>query len=224
MTRLRATLLSVLTFAVLPGFAQAAPPLTASAGLAAQVVTNRSFDLVSEDDHLSMGRIAAGYTLEIGDRLLDLEVGYQSGTASATLHETRPATLVFRGLDLGAAYRIPLYRYLEPYARASLGWDFATLSVGPSGTLEQRVSHPSLTALLGLSVPLITVKHREVWHQWLVFDVGMGYSARPSFHFDALAPKKPTRPDPDAVARAPVDLGTLALSGIAYRFTLTLRI
>ena len=122
---------------------------------------------------------------------------------------------------MGAAYRYPLARYFVPYARLSVGFDWATLSVGTDALL-QRVGHPSVTGLAGFTIPIISVKDQGVLHDWVIFDLGVGYALRPSYAFSALARPEQGSPAVDPIARAPVDLGKLGLSGITYRIGLSL--
>ena len=50
-----------------------------------------------------------------------------------------------------------------------------------------------------------------------------GGVVRPGYAFNAMAPKPPDKPGEDPIARQPTDLGTLPMSGLAYRLLVTLR-
>jgi len=195
------------------------PPLCASFTFGSQVVTAREWDLVDEDDHLPMTRFAAGYRLPLSEGVLELDLAFQLGSTSATLHELNEASLSLRGLEVGAMWRWPLLRYFQPHARLGLGWDWATLSIG---ALVQRDSSPGATGLIGFSVPFVVNRRGDQLHEWLAFEASLGYAARPSFVFDALAAE--ASDEPDAIRRGLANVGELPLSGIVYRFGLTLRL
>jgi opacity protein-like surface antigen len=208
----------------LPATASKLPPLTASFGLGAQVVTNRAYDMVDDNDHLAMVHVGAGYGFELAGGTLELELGYQGGSTSAPLHGGSDANLWLRGLELNATYRYPLARYFEPYARLGAGVDWATLSLN-DGALNQRVSVLSGSAMLGFNVPLVASKDELGRRRTrLALDVGLGYAQRQAADFNALAPEPPDKVSPDTIGYNGINLGKLFLSGITYRIGLTARL
>ena len=221
-----ANLTALLFLLAAPATARATPPLVLTTGFSGQAITDRSWDLVDVDDHLPMAHVAAGWAFDVSGGRLEASLGFLSGSTRATLHDSHEAALMLRSLELGATFRHPFARRFEPYVRLAGGFDWATLSIGSEGTLEQRIARPSATAMLGAAIPLVvtTSSLSGRRHEWLLLDLGVGYTVRPSFDFDALAPAEPDRPAADGIARTPTDLGQLAMSGVAYRLGLTLRL
>lgn len=213
---MRASTLFAALMILVPAAAQARPPLTVSAGYSSQVVTDRAWDLVDENDHLPMLRLGLGWVLDAPGGKLEVGAGFLTGTTGATLHQARNASLWLRGLELSATWRRPLARFFSPYARLGAGLDWATLSIGPDDALEQRDSAPSATGMLGFTIPIVSTQGDD-WHEWLVFDLGVGYALRSAFDFDQMAPVG----DEAAVAPAPINAGTLPTSGITYRIGFT---
>lgn len=218
---MRAPLL-VMIASLAPGPALAGP-FTASLGLSTQVATARAYDLVDDDDHLPMLRVAGGLRLDAPRGALEADLGFSTGATSAPLHASREAGLWLRGLSLGATYRLALHRRFEPYAKLEAGWDWATLSLDDDA-LGQRVSRLAATGMLGFQVPVISTEREGVTRDRVVFDLGVGWTVRPGFEFDAIAPEPPERPDPEAIPRAPLGLGTLPMSGAVYRLGFTVKI
>jgi hypothetical protein len=207
----------------LPAAASNLPPLTASFGLGAQVVTDRAYDMVDDNDHLAMVHVGAGYGFELARGTLELELGFQGGGTSAPLHAGPDAKLWLRGLELSATYRYPLSRFFEPYARFGAGVDWAALSLNDDA-LSQRVSVLSGSAMLGFNVPLVGSSTELGRGFRLALDVGLGYSQRQAADFNAVAPEPPDKVSSDAIGRAGINLGKLFLSGITYRVGLTARL
>ncbi len=198
------------------------PTLSATVGYASQVYLSRSWDLVDDNDHLPMGRIGAGVTFEMAAGLVDVEAAYQAGNTSQTLHTAGPAQLALQGFDVGASYRWPVLRYLHPYLHLGLGWDWATLTVYGDARLLQSVSNFAGSGMVGVQVPLVLnpkLKRSAV----LLLDLGFGGVLRPGYAFDAMAPKPPDKKPEDPIAVRPTDLGTLPMSGLAYRLLVTVR-
>lgn len=197
------------------------PHLSAGLGYAAQLNSARSYDLVDVDDLLAMYRVAAAASFDLPVGFLDVEVGFQSGAAQEAVHSTLSTRLWLRGLDAGVRYRYPLFRHLQPYLHVAGGWDWVTLSVLSSSGLTQTVSNFAGTATLGVQVPVRLGSGAGRLPE-LVFDAGLGYALRPGYGFHALTPAPPATPT-DLVARAPVDLGTLPMSGLTYRLLVSVR-
>ncbi len=202
--------------------AAALPPLSASFGYSADVVSTRSFDFVSETDHLPRPVASVGYRLELQRGAVDVELAFSGGGTAAPSHQTMDATLGLVSLEAAVTYRHSLFAHLEPYLRLSGGPGWATLTVQTGGVaLHQTVVNPSATALLGASVPFQLGEGSGVA---LVLDAGVGYSVRPGYRFDALRADPPPHPTGDELAAAPLSLGRLDLSGIAFRLGLGLRL
>lgn len=197
------------------------PPLTATLGFGSQYATHRSYDLVDDDDVMPTVRAAVGYGFQLPRALLDVELGYQSGGTSASLHGLRESSLWLHGVDVGATYRYSLFKYLQPYAGIAAGYEWATLE---AGALQQRVGSPRVTAMAGLGVPLVLIPRDGQDHALFFVDFGVGYTLRPLFAFDAMKPEPPAKPAPDAIPIAPLDLGRMELSGLTWRLALTFRL
>lgn len=202
-----------------PAFA-ALPPLSASLGYASEVFTERSYDLVANQDSLAMFRLATSASFDLLPWQLDLELAYQSGSTAAAAHQAVQTELWLRGLELGATARYPLWRHLHPYVHLGGGWDWATLWVGGERGMTQTVGNVSGSALVGVQVPLpLGPSGRRV--PVLVFDAGAGYVVRPGYRFDALT-REPSGDEP--LGQAPVSLGKLPLSGWSFRLLVSLRL
>lgn len=223
MRALSASCFAALLLQSLPATASSLPPLTASLGVGAQVVTDRAYDMVDDNDHLPMIHVGAGYRFQLAGGGLELELGYQGGSTSAPLHAGADAKLWLRGLELSATYRYPLWRFCEPYARLGLGVDWATLSLD-GDALTQRVSVPSGSAMVGFSVPLVTTKAEAGRRALVAIELGLGYALRRAADFNALAPEPPGKVSPDAMGQTGIDMGKLFLSGITYRVGLIARL
>lgn len=198
------------------------PNVSLSVGAQTQVVTGRDFDLVGNDDHFMRLRLGAAYALHPPVGRLDLEAAYVDGLKSSTLHQAMKAQLGLRGFEVGALYRYPLHRHLEPYARLGTGYDWGVLVVG-EGRLEETVANPFGSALFGAQLPM-QLADRGTKDPSVVFDLGVGYTLRPEYAFHRLTPKTASPLPPDSVPNQAVDFGSLGLSGITYRLQLALRI
>ena len=210
----------LLAVALRPSEASARPPVSLRLGYAAQVSTARAYDLVDENDHLPLFRVGAAYAFPVrGGARLEVEGGVLSGGSSASLHLMDTAKLGLVGVEVGAAYRVRLGSYVEPYAQALLGYDWLKLGIGPLG---QRVGQVSATGLLGVSL-VFPLHVRNAEGPSFLIDLGVGYGLRPDARFDALAPE----PDEDAeepVPSQPLRAGDLPLRGVAYRLQVGLRL
>lgn len=197
------------------------PALAADLGYAATVVPAKALDLVAPQDHLGSFHVGAAATLPVSDAQVDIEAAFNSGGSNTTAHGTVATSLWLRGVEVGARYRYPVRRWLEPYLRLSGAYEWGTLTLLNEASLTQTVGNPSGTALVGVQLPVALAKGARA--PKLLLDLGVGYTLRPGFRFDALGPA-PVKPAPeDPLGRGTVDLGTLPLSGVAYRITVALR-
>jgi hypothetical protein len=196
------------------------PPIRAEVGYAAQVVTNRSWDFVDDDDHLPMWRLAAGTTFDLDVGIVDAQLAYLTGATSTPSQGLQP-TLWMRGFELSGQYRWPLWKALQPYARVGVTWDWATLNFG-SPNITQTSAVPGGLARLGAQTRIPVSARDRPAH--LIFDVGVGYALRPAFNFDAMLPAEPANPPDDPIREAPLNMGRLSMSGISYAVTVALEI
>ncbi len=211
----------VLLAAVLsPSTASARAPVSLRLGYAGQVSTPRAYDLVDEDDHLPLFRLGAAYAFLLPGGRLELEGGFLTGGSSASLHGLTEAKLGLVGVELGAAYRVRLGSFFEPYAQALVGYDSLNLRIG---ALNQEVGQVSATGLLGISLLFRTHPSVASSPVFLV-DLGVGYGFRPEARFDALAPEPPDEDAEEPVPSVPLRVGDLPLSGVAYRLQVGLRL
>jgi hypothetical protein len=210
----------LLAAGLLPSEAPASPPVSFRLGYAGQVSTARAYDLVDENDHLPRFRLGAAYAFDVPRGRLEVEGGFLAGGSSAPLHLFSEAELGLTGVELGAAYRMPLGAIVEPYAQALLGYDWVRLELGP---LRQRVGQVAVTGLLGVSFHISTGAGTATSPTFL-FDVGVGYGFRPDARFDALTPEPPGEDVEEPIASTPLPVGALPLSGVAYRIQLGLRL
>ncbi len=212
----------LLVSGLLPSEASARPPLSLRLGYAAQVNTDRAYDLVDEDDHLPLFRVGAGYHLPVPAGRLELEAGLLTGGSSASLYNQGTAGLGLVGVELGAAYRLPLGTHFEPHVQLFVGYDWLTLKLEP---FKQRVGRPSATGLLGMTF-LIPTQPRTPGGTAFFVDVQVGYAFRPVADFDALEAESPEPPEGEdvSVPQSSLRLGSLPLSGVAYRLQLGLRL
>lgn len=211
----------LLAVALSPSEASARPPLSLRLGYASQVSTARAYDLVDENDHLPLFRVGAAYAfpMQQGARL-EVEAGFLAGGSSASLHQVDTARLGLVGVELGAAYRLRLGTYVEPYAQALVGYDWLSLEVGPLG---QRLGQVSATALLGVALVFPLNPYSAKGPSFL-FDLGVGYGFRPDARFDALAPEPPGKDVEEPVPSQSLRVGDLPLAGVAYRLQVGLRL
>ncbi|HSP77896.1 MAG TPA: outer membrane beta-barrel protein [Myxococcaceae bacterium] len=212
----------LLIFGLLPAEASARPPLSLRLGYAAQISTDRAYDLVDDNDHLPLFRVGAGYRLPVPAGLLELEAGFLTGGSSASVYRQGTASLGLMGVELGAAYRLPLGPHVEPYAQAFVGYDWLTLKLEP---FRQRVGRTSATGLLGVTF-LVPTRPRTPGSSAFFVDVGAGYGFRPDARFDALEAEPPNPPEGEdvSVPQSSLRLGSLPLSGVVYRLQLGLRL
>jgi hypothetical protein len=212
----RATVLALLA---VPALAAAAPPISISTSVGAQVVTERSYDLVDQDDHLTLWRVDAGWRFPVARGELEASLGVFTGGTEATLHERTNAQLWLRGLEAAAVWRYPLARVIEPYARLGAGLDWSSLSLRNQGpTISQTALGLFATAALGTQ---LVARLGENGQRALVLDLGVGYAWRQRHDYRELRPEQPT--GADAIAFSSLPAGTLNLSGITYRVGLALR-
>jgi hypothetical protein len=200
--------------------ASARAPVTLRLGYAGQVSTARAYDLVDEDDHLPLFRLGAAYAFLLPSGRLELEGGFLAGGSTASLHGLTDAKLGLVGVELGAAYRVRLGSYLEPYVQALVGYEGLNLRIG---ALRQDVGQVSATGLLGVSL-VFPLQSRVATSPSVLFDLGVGYGWRPQARFDALAPEPPDGDVEEPVSSAPLRVGDLPLSGVAYRLQVGLRL
>ena len=201
--------------------ALALPPLGATIGYSADVVSHRSYDFVAAIDDLPRFVLTAGTRFHLDHGTVDLDLAFSFGGYSGTAHQTLGTELMLVALEVAGTYRYPWMRHLEPTLRLSAGPSWATLTAYTAGgSVHQTVPNLSATGLLGLSVPFLLSRDRGLE---LVFDLGVGYSLRPVFAFDALQRDPPEHPTGDEVRDVPLSLGELNLSGMAYRFSVGLR-
>jgi hypothetical protein len=198
------------------------PPVSLSLGYSGQVLSTRGYDLLDTDDHLAMFRLAVGYSLPLTQGILELGLSWSTGSTSAYAHQTVAADLWLTGVELGATWRYPLWKHLEPYAHLGAGWDWATLQL-MQGKLLQTTSNFQATLLLGAQVP-VKLGPADSRAPWLLLDFGLGYAFRPDYGFRAMGPPRPLPGAEDPIAQGSVNLGRIALSGIQYRILLTFRL
>jgi hypothetical protein len=210
----------LLVAALSPRVASARVPLSLRLGYAGQVSTARAYDLVDENDHLPLFRVAAAWAFPLPGSRLEVEGGFLTGGSAAPLHQVSTAKLGLVGVELGAAYRVRVGTYLEPYAQVLIGHDWLNLDIGP---LNQGAGQVSATGLAGVSLafPLLT---REAAGPVFLIDLGVGYGFRPGARFDALAPEPPDESDKEPIPSVALPLGSLPLSGVAYRLQVGLRL
>lgn len=204
------------------GPALALPPLGATVGYAADVVSRRSFDFVAAEDHLPKFAVSAGtrFALERGN--VDLDLAFQTGGVGTSSHQWLKTDLGLVTLEVAVTYRYPWLRHLEPYARVSAGPGWATLTaVTSGGAVHQTLPGLTATGLVGLSFPFAFSAQGTTA---LVLDFGVGYSLRPVYNFNSLQREPPLHPTGDEVPDVPLALGKLDLSGIAYRFGVGMRL
>ncbi|HZH79051.1 MAG TPA: outer membrane beta-barrel protein [Archangium sp.] len=215
----RAALLLAVVLAS-PAEASARPPLSLRLGYASQVSTARAYDLVDENDHLPLFRVGASYAFPLKRARLEVEGGFLTGGSSASLHQVATAKLGLVGVEVGAAYRLRLGTYVEPYVQALVGYDRLRLEIGPLG---QRVGQVSATALLGVSLVFPLNPYSATAPSFLI-DLGVGYGLRPDARFDALAPEPPGEDEKEPVPSQSLRAGDLPLAGVAYRLQVGLRL
>ena len=215
------TMLLVVVLAA-PAWAQR-PELSASLGFASETLGSSQYDLVAKDDALPMYRVGAGVGFKLPVGSLDAELTWRSGSSGATAHQSVSSELRVRGLEVGAAYRYPWLKHLQPYVRLGAGWDWASLSLLDVGCLTQTVSHPSGSLLAGVQVPF-RLGSGAAWAPEVSIDLGLGGVLRPAYAFGAMAPTPPSGRVEDPIARGTVNLGAMPMSGFTWRLGLTVRL
>ena len=214
--------LPVLAMGLLAAPALAFPPLGASVGYSADVVSRRSYDFVAVDDHMPSFAVSAGTRFALERGTLDLDLAFTTGGAGATAHQSLKTGLQLVTLEVAATYRYPWLRHLEPYLRVSAGPGWATLTVNTTGgAVHQTLANASGTGLLGLSFPFALSPRGTAT---LVLDLGVGYSLRSTYAFNSLMRDPPKHPTGEEVPDVPLSLGRLDLSGISYRFGVGMRL
>jgi hypothetical protein len=210
------------TVALFAAPALALPPLGATVGYAADVVSRRSYDFVAAEDHLPKFAVSAGTRFALERGTLDLDLAFTTGGAGATSHTTLNTELGLITLEAAATFRYAWLRHLEPYARVSAGPGWATLTAYTAGgPVYQTLPNLSATGLVGLSFPFALTAQGTAT---LVLDFGVGYSLRPVYNFNSLQREPLKHPTGDELPDVPLALGRLDLSGIAYRFGVGMRL
>lgn len=197
------------------------PQLSFTAGWNTQVFAAREYDLVATTDGLSLGRVglSAGLPLRFG--LLELEAAYLAGDTGSFAHGAIPVAFALKEAQLGLAWRVPIFSWLQPYVQLAGGLDWATLTLMSQARLTQTVLTGAGTALLGVQLAVRLGPRGAHRLPALVFDFGAGGVLRPTTRFDAMAPVRAAQDD--ALGRGTVALGGLPLSGFTARLQLGLR-
>jgi hypothetical protein len=196
------------------------PQLSLSGGWSTQVFAAREVDLVAYQDNLSLGRIAGSAGFVLGAGVVDLELAFAAGGVTDVAHVSSYAALELQLLQVGVAYRLPIFSWLQPYLQVSGGLDFATLTLGGVTRLHQTVITGSGTGLAGVQFVVRLGPARKRMPS-LVFDLGAGGVLRPAVNFDAMGPREPA--SGEAIATSTVNVGSMPLSGFTARLQLGLR-
>jgi len=197
-----------------------------------QVVAAREFDPLSSQDVLGLAHVEAG--IELPELLpgLSLELAWEGGTTKNDLFAgSAPwleSQLMIHGAVLTAAWRLPLFSWLQATARAGMTLDFARLRFEKDGQTylsDWANARMGVTAALGAELVL----PRNTWRRWFGLDdlegnqgftLGLrleaGWSYRQGFAFDEMAPPGSGDEGSD-IERMPVDLGSLDLDGFFFR-------
>lgn len=197
------------------------PQLSITGGWSTQVFAAREFDLVAATDGLSLGRVGLSAGLPFRFGLLELEAAYLAGDTGALAHGNLPAYFSLQEAQLGLAWRVPIFNWLQPYLQLAGGLDWATLTLLNEARLTQTVLTGAGTALLGVQLVVRLGPRGAHRLPALVFDLGAGGVLRPATNFDALAPIRGA--SDDALGQGTVALGSLPLSGFTARLQLGLR-
>ncbi len=202
---------------------------------AGQVVAAPEFDPLASGDGLVLFQLELGLEIDEFVDGLSLELAYQTGGRNAALYtgsrQDLKTGLDLHGVTLAAVYRHPLTRWLNLSARLGGSLDFARLRVSSAeaGTLLRHweLARPGGFATLGLELAL----PRALWRRWLdrpAGDAQAGFTIglRIEAGWQLCAPLDYGRVDPavetpegqdEAIARQPVDLGSLRLDGFLWR-------
>jgi hypothetical protein len=200
-----------------------------------QVVAQREFDALADDDGLALFHLEFG--LELPELLegLSLELGYETGTRSQHLFAGDDpwlsTHLELHGLTLSVAYRMPVTTWLNATARAGGTLDFARLYLtGPDGVLIEDWANAKVGGFgtLGLEIAL----PRNLWKRWLSrpeadpnegFTMGLrmeiGWALRQPFSYDEMRTPVPGNEDEAKlqIDRQTIDLGDIHLDGLMFR-------
>ncbi|HUU00180.1 MAG TPA: hypothetical protein VM425_01925 [Myxococcota bacterium] len=209
--------------------------LTLSVCGTGQIVAAREFDPLASQDVLGLAHVEAG--LGLGELLpgLSLELAWEGGTTTSDLFAgTTPwleSQLTIHGAVLTAAWRLPLFAWLQATARAGMTLDFARLRFEKDGRTylsDWANARMGVTAALGAELFL----PRNTWRRWFGlsdlennegFTLGLrleaGWSYRQGFAFDDMTPPASGSNGSD-IKSAPIDLGSLNLDGFFFRLGL----
>lgn len=199
------------------------PQLSVVGGWSTQVFSAREVDLVAAQDNMSLGRIGASAGFLLGSGVVDLELAFAAGSLSNMAHVNTFGDLTLQSIQLGVAYRLPIFHWLQPYLQVGGSADFATLTLGGPTRLTQTVLTPSGSLLGGVQLAVRLGPARQRMPS-LVFDLGIGGVLRPAVNFDAMGPRPPERAPAEAtIAVGSVDVGRMPLSGLTARLQIGLR-
>ena len=209
--------------------AWALPPIDVEAGFGDQIVTARSFDLVSEQDHLLGWRLSAAIQPIARWPRLWLELDDLFAGTQAQLHEAGAADLTLHDLGLSALYRRPVAGPFSAFVRVGPRLAVGNLAIldGNGNTLAgQWQSVPGAGATVGLEIPFTESRPDKNTGRVRSFGVRgeIGYVWFPDFQFNAVTPPPPPgTSNPKPISSAPTSVGPLASSGIFADLALFLR-
>lgn len=217
------TLFGLMLLAAVPAWAL--PPVSLSWGYSAQVFSSRQYDLVAADDTFQQLRVGAGYALPVWRGYLDFELAFSTGSTTATSHGNVSSTLWMRGVELGAAFRLPVFKHLHPYVFVGGDYDWSKLTLVNTARLTQTAEVLGGKVMVGAQIPF-KLGPADSRAPSLLLDLGLGYVGRPNAGFHAMGPSlNPLQPGEEApIARVGTDAGSMPLSGITYRVLLTCRL
>ena len=202
--------------------------LLISGSVGAEGYWHRAWDAVDSDDHLLGPRLSLGWWARAPGGAAELELAFGPSLANAPFHSME-SELALYGLEAGLTWRFALARFFQPFVRASVGYDWATLTLddgrGYGGAeLEQTTGNFAFSGLAGFTFPVVARLGADGrWVPRVSFDVSAGYVARPDYVFDALLPPEDDDAEPRASRVVALNLGKLPLSGLRYRVGLTAR-
>lgn len=200
-----------------------------------QVVADREFDPLAENDGLALVQVELGIELPELLEGFSLELGYGFAEKHAELYAGDQPWLTtgleLHGVLLSAAYRLPLTAWLSASARVGGSLDFVRLRLQTDQTVllqGWQLAKLGVFGLLGLELGL----PRNLWRRWLErpegdpregFTLGLrleaGWAWRQALDYGRLvAPEdEQALAGVDPIAREPVDLGDLRLAGCLFR-------